>query len=191
MSRNRPHDSWDDEELIAACRDGDQRAWDTLVERYSRLVYSVPVRYQLPPEEAADVFQNVWLDLYRDLANLQKASSLRSWLLTATSRRCLLHKRRMARNRGDSESAVTLEDPSPDPQTVQQEVERQHLLHLAIEALPDRCRALVRMLFFEQPSVPYAEAARRLGLAEGSIGFIRGRCLKKLRDGLKELGAGL
>jgi DNA-directed RNA polymerase specialized sigma24 family protein len=44
------------------------------------------------------------------------------------------------------------------------------------------------MLFFEHPPRPYEEVASSLGLAVGSIGFIRGRCLKKLRDLLTEKG---
>jgi DNA-directed RNA polymerase specialized sigma24 family protein len=47
---------------------------------------------------------------------------------------------------------------------------------------------LVQLLFFEQPPLPYAEVARRMGLATGSIGFIRGRCLEKLRKALVEYG---
>jgi DNA-directed RNA polymerase specialized sigma24 family protein len=77
---------------------------------------------------------------------------------------------------------------APDPLALQQLAERRHLLDLAVSRLPSRCRTLVTMLFFEQPPVAYAEAAQRLGLAEGSIGFIRGRCLNKLRKQLRELG---
>jgi len=44
------------------------------------------------------------------------------------------------------------------------------------------------MLFFEQPPVPYNELAKRLGLATGSIGFIRGRCLDRLQKILAEMG---
>ncbi len=54
--------------------------------------------------------------------------------------------------------------------------------------MPARCRKLVEMLFYGQPPPPYAEVAARLGLATGSIGFIRGRCLKKLEAGLKAGG---
>ena len=186
---NRPDRNWEDDALIEACREGDQAAWDALVDKYSRLVYSIPARYQLPPEEAADVFQGVWLDLYRDLHGLQNSGALRSWLLTATSRRCLLHKRKVQRTiTSDSAEGGAVPDPGPDPLAIQQGVERRHLLDLAISRLPDRCARLVRILFFEQPPVPYAEAARRLGLAEGSIGFIRGRCLEKLRKNLQDLG---
>lgn len=60
-------------------------------------------------------------------------------------------------------------------------------MRAAVTALPERCRQLVEQLFFTTPP-PYAEVAKRLGLATGSIGFIRGRCLKKLEAGLKKEG---
>jgi RNA polymerase sigma factor (sigma-70 family) len=187
LNSKHPDSSWDDEALIAACLGGQQAAWDALVDRYSSLVYSIPARYQLPPDEAADVFQNVWLDLYRGLAALRNAAALRSWLLTTASRRCLRHKRRRQRALLDVQAEEGLPEPSPDPQLLQENAERRYLLNLALARLPDRCRQLLEMLFFEQPPVPYAEAARRLSLAEGSIGFIRGRCLVKLRKELSQL----
>ena len=58
----------------------------------------------------------------------------------------------------------------------------------ALRTLPSRCRQLVEMLFFETPARPYQQVARRLGLAVGSIGFIRGRCLSRLRRELERLG---
>jgi DNA-directed RNA polymerase specialized sigma24 family protein len=47
---------------------------------------------------------------------------------------------------------------------------------------------MIRLLFFVEPAVPYAEVARRLGLATGSIGFIRGRCLRRLQKTLQQMG---
>jgi DNA-directed RNA polymerase specialized sigma24 family protein len=57
-----------------------------------------------------------------------------------------------------------------------------------MDRLSPRCREMIRMLFFEQPPLRYTEAARRLNLAPGSIGFIRGRCLKRLKKFLEEKG---
>jgi len=54
--------------------------------------------------------------------------------------------------------------------------------------LPPRCRQMITLLFFEQPPQPYQEVAERLGLARGSIGFIRGRCLKRLKRILEDKG---
>ena len=81
-----------------------------------------------------------------------------------------------------------LADPALDVGAVQAEIVRDQQVREAIAALPERCRRIVEMLFYEQPPRPYADVARHLGLAEGSIGFIRGRCLKRLRDMLQEQG---
>jgi hypothetical protein len=47
---------------------------------------------------------------------------------------------------------------------------------------------MIELLFFEHPPLPYNEVAERLSLARGSIGFIRGRCLKRLKRILEEKG---
>jgi RNA polymerase sigma factor (sigma-70 family) len=87
---------------------------------------------------------------------------------------------------GDLEHDLT--DSRPDAAAIHAEAEREQKIREAIERLAPRCRKLVRMLFFEDPPRPYIEVARELGLAEGSIGFIRGRCLTKLKAALEECG---
>jgi len=47
---------------------------------------------------------------------------------------------------------------------------------------------LIELLFFETPSRPYSEVASELGLAVGSIGFTRQKCIDRLRRRLGELG---
>jgi len=181
MKRN-PDASWADEELVPECLSGNQAAWEAIVEKYKRLVYSIPFKYGLPPEDAADVFQTVWSELYRDLSRVQHPAALRGWLVTATARRCLLQKKQ--RQRAMQASTVDLEtaDPSPDPAALHREAEKEQRLRQAIHQLPKRCQNLVKMLFFEHPPRPYEAVALELGLAEGSIGFIRGRCLAKLKS---------
>jgi DNA-directed RNA polymerase specialized sigma24 family protein len=67
-------------------------------------------------------------------------------------------------------------------------VEREQMVRAAIEQLPPRCREMISLLFFEHPPLPYSELADRLSLARGSIGFIRGRCLRRLKRILEEKG---
>jgi RNA polymerase sigma factor (sigma-70 family) len=67
-------------------------------------------------------------------------------------------------------------------------LEREQSVREAIALLPPRCAEMIRLLFYEHPPLPYAEVARRLGLATGSIGFIRGRCLQRLQKALQDLG---
>jgi DNA-directed RNA polymerase specialized sigma24 family protein len=68
------------------------------------------------------------------------------------------------------------------------ELEREQLVQDAIAQLPPRCREMIELLFFESPPLPYANVAQRLHLATGSIGFIRGRCLDRLKKILEAKG---
>ena len=74
------------------------------------------------------------------------------------------------------------------PENRLRELEREQLLRTALQSLDARCQQLVRMLFFESPARPYNEIAKSLTLATGSVGFIRARCLNKLRRKLEEMG---
>jgi RNA polymerase sigma factor (sigma-70 family) len=183
-----PERTWSDQDLLLECLQGNEQAWAALVDKYRNLVYSVPVKYRMPPEDAADVFQAVWTDLFAELPRLRSAAALRSWLITVAGHKCYQWKRRESiRNRG-AEPGVEPVDPQASFPEWRQAVEREQLLRDAIQVLPDRCREMVRLLFYQQPPLPYKVVADRLGLAEGSIGFIRGRCLKKLRTALQDMG---
>lgn len=169
---------------MTQCLEGNQDAWKTLVARYKNLVYSIPVKYHLTPEDAGDVFQEVWLNLYQELKNLREASALRYWLATTAARKCQRVKAQRARqDQLDEERAGLDELEASVAQSLRDQACRE-----AVASLPPRCQTLVRLLFFEHPALPYKEIAARLELAEGSIGFIRGRCLKKLQKALEERG---
>jgi RNA polymerase sigma factor (sigma-70 family) len=186
--RKEPERSWSDEELLAECLQGNEQAWGALVDKYRNLVYSVPVKYRMSPEDAADIFQAVWTDLFSELPRLRSASALRSWLITVAGHKCYQWKRQESLRNHGSNPGMEPADPQATFLEWRQEVEREQTLRDAIEELPARCREMVRLLFYQQPPLPYKEVANRLGLAEGSIGFIRGRCLKKLRATLENSG---
>ncbi|HSM85782.1 MAG TPA: sigma-70 family RNA polymerase sigma factor [Candidatus Limnocylindrales bacterium] len=178
----------EDEKLVQDCLNGDEKAWNRLIDKYKRLIYSVPVKYGLSPDDAADIFQNVCVDLFTNLAKLRKIESLRSWLITVATHKCFHHKKQ---NRQDVEldamEQEVAEDLAAAPE-IMQEVQEEQAVRDAIQRLSPRCAELVKMLFFEQPPLPYTEVAKKLGLATGSIGFIRGRCLNRLQKILAELG---
>jgi RNA polymerase sigma factor (sigma-70 family) len=186
-----PRESWEDAQLVEACRDGDQEAWNVVVRRYRRLIYSIPMRYGATPADAADIFQAVCLELFAELPRLRKVESLRSWLISVTSHQAFHWKQRHVRRTARQAGPEAL-DSAPTPEPVAPEIlataEREQILREAIVGLQPRCREMIRLLFYEQPPLPYAEVAKRLGLATGSIGFIRGRCLQKLQKALREAG---
>jgi len=179
-----------DEQLVRDCIDGKHEAWSQLIDKYKNLIFSVPIKYGFSRDEAADIFQEVCLGLLSELKTVREPRALPKWLLTVTAHKCF-HRKRLSRRLVSMDSEV-LELPRievpPEALEIVAEAEREQGLREAMSDLSSRCRRLIEMLFFEQPSRPYSEVAQTLGLAVGSIGFIRQRCLEKLRKKVEELG---
>lgn len=185
-SRRSPSDA----RLVRACLKGDEKAWWRLVDKYKNLIYSIPIKYGLSEDEAADIFQSVCLELLRDLPQLREPRALPAWLIRITSRKCFHWTRKKNRLPHDdsSDDLSSLIEPDHGPDDLLSQLEREQALREAMSELNARCRKMVRMLFFETPPRPYLEVAEALGLAPGSIGFIRGRCLERLRRTLAKKG---
>ncbi len=183
--------SWSDERLVAACRKGDQHAWAALVDKYKNLIFSIPIKLGLY-DDAADIFQAVCLDLLTGLPRLREPRALPKWLMQTCYHKCLQARRRAEKNIPLSEEngEVPVEDGSPStlPDDMLLQIEKEQMVRDAIAELSPRCERMVRMLFFETPPRPYEEVAKELGIATGSIGFIRGRCLVKLKQQLENMG---
>ena len=181
--------AWDDARLVKECLRGNEEAWSLLIDKYKALIYSIPVKYGLPPHEAADVFQSTCTELLVRLPDLREPRALPKWLMQVAHHECYRSKRqqqRMVSRDGDADL--------PEPETpaiaesVMQQTQEEQMLREAMSALSPQCRRLVELLFFETPARPYAEVARELGLAVGSIGFTRQKCIDRLRRQLDALG---
>lgn len=183
-----------DTALIEACRAGDQEAWEHLIRRYQRLIYSIPLRAGLDQDSAAEVFQHVFAMLHEKLDSLAQPERLRSWLVTTARRESWALQRRQqrtvsfARPDPDDPSETDLPDPGLLPDEVLERMERQHLVRQALAGLDERCRILLQLLYFQREPPSYAELAARLGTSEGSIGPTRARCFQKLRAQVLQLG---
>jgi RNA polymerase sigma factor (sigma-70 family) len=186
-----PAPDWSNTRLVAGCLTGDERAWHLLLDRYKNLIYSIPLRYGVPHQDAADIFQSVCLDLFNELARVRDAEAIQGWLIRVTTHKCYHWKRRQGthgENDLDDGQVESISDAEQIPAEVIVELEREQMVRESIQQLPSRCREMIELLFFEHPPMPYNEVAKRLRLAKGSIGFIRGRCLKKMKKILEEKG---
>lgn len=179
--------SWPDERLVRECLAGTEEAWAALIDKYKKLIYSIPIKWNLSREDANDIFQAVCVDLYTELPRLREPRALPKWLIQATVHRCTRLRQQQSRF-VDDEITDQLTPSAPAADAIVAEVEREQVVRDSIASLPSRCAELVRMLFFESPARPYNEIAKQLGLATGSIGFIRGRCLERLKKELLSRG---
>jgi RNA polymerase sigma factor (sigma-70 family) len=165
--------------LVARARDGDQGAWDQIVERFAPLVWSVCRRYGLSKADADDVGANVWLRLVERLDTIRDPAALPGWLATITRRECVNVLRGKNREASLPDNApIEADTPASDEWLLTQE--RHIALRTAFAELPDHCRELLGLLFTDPP-IPYATISRTLNIPVGGIGPNRRRCLEKLR----------
>ena len=184
-----PASKWNDTRLVKECLSGNEAAWVRLIDKYKALIYSIPVKYNLPPQEAADVFQSTCVELLVRLPGTARAPSASLRHMQVAHHECYRVKRLSQRvvSRDSEDEPLEPETP-PIAETLVQQSQEEQILREAMATLTPHCRRLVEMLFFESPSRPYAEVARELGLAVGSIGFTRQKCMERLRRQLEDLG---
>lgn len=183
-------DQHDDEHLIRECIEGNESAWCTLVDKYRNLVFSIPIRYGFSREDAADVFQNVCITLLAELPRIRDPRTLSAWLIQVTAHECSRWKRKNWARTSIHLDAYGPKLASSDklPDAMLEEIKREQILREVVLESAPRCRDLINLLFFSVPPVPYETVAAEFGLATGSIGFIRMRCLERLRRHLQQRG---
>ena len=176
-----------DEVLVQECLLGNEKAWSTLIDKYANLIFSIPIKRGFSHDDAADIFQSVCLTWLRDLPALRQPRALAAWLMQLTVHTCTRWKTQ-TRKHSDSELKENTEAGADFPYEVVQQLEREQMLREALRELNVECRRLIDLLFFTTPPVPYEAAAAELGLARGSMGATRMRCLEKLRRSLAQKG---
>jgi RNA polymerase sigma factor (sigma-70 family) len=162
-----------DPDLVKRCISGDERAWEQLVYRYNRLIYSIALTLCRDPEVAADILQQVCLELYRRLDEVRKLESLSSWVATVTRRKTYtyLRSKKPTEPLFDAELVASRD--------ILSNIERQHMLQRALATLPSRSRRLMELLYLNEGT--YEQVAAELGMPVASVGPTRIRCLKKLK----------
>jgi RNA polymerase sigma factor (sigma-70 family) len=169
--------------LVRRAAEGDQEAWDTLVVRYSGLLWAVVRRFRLDDEQAADVLQTTWLRLVENIGSIRDPARLPGWLATTARRRCLDAVTASARQQPIADG---FDPPTPDsgPEASVLQSERNSMVRRALDRLPERDRALLTMLVADPPR-SYEEISARLRMPVGSIGPTRARALRRLRGELE------
>lgn len=176
----------DDADLVRACRNGDETAWNDLVERYQRLIVTIPRRAGLSEEQASDVFQEVFMTLLEKLDSIEQPDRIRSWMVTtAKFKTWAIVRGDKGRFAPETEEEMELEmanlkDRSPLADEMLIEVEQQHIIRTALAKLEERCRKILSMIYLRDSAASYAQVAEEIGVGETSISPMRARCLQKL-----------
>jgi RNA polymerase sigma factor (sigma-70 family) len=186
MNRRLPTDEV--ARLVAQAADGDQDAWNTLVDAFVGMLWATTRAHRLSAADAADVVQTTWMRLVENLDRIDDPTRVGAWLMTTARRECVVVLRRAGRQIPHGDDMPDPDPPCYEPHPDDRLISEQDALAVraALQRLAPRDRALLRMLAAE-PAASYEEIGAALGMAVGSIGPTRARSLARLRSELLAL----
>ena len=170
-----------DEELLIRFRDsGDREAFEQLVHRYERELFSYLRRYLGDAELAEDTFQAAFLQVFLKVEQFEVGRRFRPWLYTVATNQAIDAQRRNKRHRtisldrqhsGDDESVGKLVDllaaDTPDPLANANGTERRDWVRQAVTQLPESMQSVVNLVYYQ--GMKYREAADVLGVPVGTV----------------------
>jgi RNA polymerase sigma factor (sigma-70 family) len=181
--RGPPADPGELEGIVVAAAGGDVAAWRTLVERFAARIRAVARGQGLRPQDVDDVVQTTWLRLLEHIDAVREPGAMGAWLATTARRESLHVLAKSGRERPTDDALLPEESYAPEPTRGLIDAERRSAVRAALDALPERQRALLHALFVE-PEPSYVDISAAVGIPIGSIGPTRGRSLERLRRDL-------
>ena len=167
----------DDQALIAATLAGRPEAFGELVARYERAVYHLAVRTLHDRVEAEDATQEAFFKAYRALGTFRRGAKFSTWIFTICYRGCC--DRLAKRKRFSGEELPDYADPSAGPEALAERSDEAGRLRAAIDALPDKYRAVITLYHLQGKQ--YEEIAAVLNLPLGTVKTHLFRAKEQLR----------
>jgi len=187
-------DTYDpDVRLIEQCRRGDPYAFETLFRKYQTYVYNVSLGMLGNGEDAADITQETFLRLHRNLNSFRGDSTFSTWIYRVAVNLCITELRRRSRNRFQliedvlhtEEATLMQEETGPTPDEAIALDEDRRVVHQVLRTLPPDYRAIMVLRHFEQ--LAYEEIADVLGLSLSQVKTRLFRARKMFKDRFKGL----
>ena len=166
-----------DHELVRRAQDGNTRAFDDLVVKYSPKLYGMVYHMTANKEDTHDLLQDIFAKAYRSLKRFRGKSTFYTWIYSISTNMTLnflkKRKRRSALSLDNVDSGIQNNDAMVDlghasnPRHQSNVNELQKKMNEALQALSEDHRAVVTM--FDIQGVPHAEISRILGVTEGTV----------------------
>ena len=173
----------EDRALVEAFKGGEESAFTALVIKYREAVYRIARRMLRSHEDASDVTQEVFIRVHRSLARFEARSSLKTWLYRITVNLSLDRSGRGSRYVLSGLRELEWEPSSEqDPAATAVDKELGRVIRSAVDDLPPRQRAMMQLRLYQD--LPYAEIARIMGCAEGTVKATMFAGMAKLRKAL-------
>lgn len=176
-------------ELLVKAREGDQEAWNALVDQMSPIIWSVVRSFRLDHATAKDVAQTVWAKLVENCDRISDPDRLPGWIST-TCRREAMATVKGLRRMIPSDFEFDLEDKQASVEQDVVDEEDAEEVRAAFEKLDQSDQEILRLLVLDPP-LSYHEISEITGRPVGSLGPTRARALERLRHAMEAPLAGV
>jgi RNA polymerase sigma-70 factor (ECF subfamily) len=149
-----------DAELVSRCLDGDSSAFEEIVTKYKRLVYSVVYKMIPDREEVNDVSQEVFIRLYKSLEKYNPQYKMSTWIVKITSNLCLDTLRKKKQDTVSLDNAIGVSSDVDTPEETLLKNQKTLIIKNAINELPDKYKILITL--FHSNGMSYEEMTKIL-----------------------------
>lgn len=181
--------------LIEKCKQGDRKAFDTLIRNYEKRVYNLAYRLSGHYDEANDISVDAFIRVFQALRLFRGDANFSTWLFRIVTN-VYLDRRKRTRNKQhlsleeyieleENSVARQVEDPAPTPAMRAEASERKDLMQQAINSLPDYQRAMI--VLYHTEGLSYDEIAEVMALPIGTVKSRLNRARLTLREKLEPL----
>lgn len=170
----------DKSELVKSIQEGDESAFREMVESYQQMVLGTARGFVGNLEDAQDITQEVFVEIFRSIKTFRSESSLSTWIYRITITRSLNHIRREKRHKGPLQEIALINNDTPDK--VLEEDDRKRILNSAIATLPENQR--IAFVLHNYKDLPYQEIARIMNRSLSSVESLIFRARKNLQKKL-------
>ena len=180
----KEYSQYSDEELMQEIKAGNMMAFDALYRNYSRRLYEFSISILKSSEEAENIVQEVFLNLWLNRKKVEKGSSVKYYIFTIAYNSSISIIRKRIKETKFIEYLRTLQDINQESADLQIEYnELEEKLTLIIDALPERQKEIYLLHRIE--GLKYSQIAERLNISINTIENHMSRALKTIR---KKLG---
>ena len=183
-----------DTDLIIQAQKGNQNAFEELVYRYDRNVLSIAMRYAIHEDDAKDLYQEVFIRVYRGLKNFRFKSEFSTWLFRITTNVCLTYKSRskehlrvsINKDYDDEENGFTAKEEliydGSSPEEISSGTDLGEIVNAAVESLSPKQKMTFILKHYEGYKI--REIAEMLNCKEGTVKKYLFDAIKNLRKKL-------
>jgi len=189
--------SSEDKELVVKAKIGNDIAFEELVHRYDKQVFSIAANYVRTAEEAKDIYQEVFIRVYKGLPRFELRSEFSTWLYRIATNVCLTHHSRERRHRHVSISQdyddedieshkstnMLTDETASDQETLNSEI-RVHI-HEALNRLSSKQKMVFTLKHFH--GYKLKEIASIMKCAEGTVKRYLFTAVKRMRLQLQDI----